>query len=216
MGLFKVNEDKELVINRDEILLVKEFHKVITKDKGSARDAQGRKKLQAFSELAFIYFYCDYTSPYIDRDEKDKMRIAKLEASLEESWKPDEWVWAAVKKYEELQDGFAIKTYIELKKGLRSTYEATLLFNKQTDALIRIIDSKLEKIEDLKDFNPADLLSLNSGLMTNINLMIDIATKTNKALEAIEKYEQKIKSDEAEERTLKGGGSIGNREIPKD
>lgn len=215
MKLFRVNEDGELVIDRDEILLVKEFHKILTKDKGSARDSQARKKMLAFKEFAFIYFYTDYTSPYIERDDKDRMRVSKLEACLEDDWTPDAEVKDGIRKYKELQNGFAINSFIELKKGLKSTYEAITLINQQTSIFINMVSDKLTKVQDLKDVNPADLVVLNTALIGNIGQMTKLAKQTMQTMEEIEKYEEKIKSEESDERKIKGGVAIGNREIPK-
>jgi len=108
MKLIKRNEDNELEI-ADEVLFISEFRTLVRRDRGSEGDTQGRKKLAAIKELAFIYFYIDFNSPYSAyRTNKillDDIRFIKVRnaVGLPEDWVPDEIVDKACDRYKEMQ-----------------------------------------------------------------------------------------------------------------
>ena len=69
MRLFK--EDNFNIVIDPEAKIIPEFKKIITSDKD-------RKKRNAHRELSYIYFMCDYRSPYsIYPKEERKQRLIK-------------------------------------------------------------------------------------------------------------------------------------------
>lgn len=91
--------EDEMPVFNPEVRLVKEFHKLLKRDKGSKGDHDGRKKLKATRELSFIYFYCVYDSRFEAYDGQEKIDMIKELVELPDDWKIDEDVQAAIDKY---------------------------------------------------------------------------------------------------------------------
>jgi hypothetical protein len=96
------------------------FKKIIERDKGrksergvyETGDADGRRKILATKELAFIYFYADprspYTESYLDLRERAEKIMVRL--GMPENWKLDSVVQEAIDFYlEEIKDDFDVK-----------------------------------------------------------------------------------------------------------
>ncbi len=79
------------------------FKAIIIADKGSEGDAQARKKLMATKEIAFVYWYSKFDSPFHKFKGSDKTFQIKKALALPEKWKPSELVMEACSFYEELQ-----------------------------------------------------------------------------------------------------------------
>lgn len=86
MKLFTINPDtQEIDLNKEWIFLIPEFIVLLKRDKGSAGDYRGEKKLHARRELTYIYFMEDFGSPLRDwEDDKKKHEEALRCASLAE------------------------------------------------------------------------------------------------------------------------------------
>ncbi len=101
--------------------MIKEYNAIIKRDKGSDGDYDGRKKLMATKELAYIYFYADYKSPYYKYDEREKyLRICKA-LHLPENWMPDELIQAGIDRYSEVQTTDAMLDLEAAKKAAKAT-----------------------------------------------------------------------------------------------
>lgn len=77
-----------------EVLKIKEFAAVINRDKTKG-------KCKAMAELAYMWFFCDIKSDFldiIDEEERSAEIISALDG-LPSEWKPDEVVTAAVERY---------------------------------------------------------------------------------------------------------------------
>jgi hypothetical protein len=79
------------------------FKAIIIADKGSEGDAQARKKLMATKEIAFVYWYSKFDSPFHKFKGSDKTFQIKKALALPEKWKPSDLVMEACAFYEELQ-----------------------------------------------------------------------------------------------------------------
>jgi len=117
MRLFEIDETHNVRPNRAWIDLIPEFHALLKRDKGSKGDSQGRNKLRARKELAYIYFLCDFGSPIRDWREDEKKKEALYYAGLEAE-DIDEVVETAIKKYVDLQHRAArsIRTFQSMNK----------------------------------------------------------------------------------------------------
>src|SRR6478752_9185790 len=83
---------------------IKEYRDIIERDRGSTGDSQGRKKLQATKELAFVVLFVNLKSAY-NRNYDEQSRTAELIRSLElpKDWKIDDKVKAAMTEYAKTQ-----------------------------------------------------------------------------------------------------------------
>jgi len=95
MKLFDLKE--RTVIVSPEALLVPEFEKLWKKDKT-------KDKGVAIRQLSFIYFVCDYRSPYRSAHTINKLEsIVGKDFMKDENYAPDPDMRVAMEKYRELQ-----------------------------------------------------------------------------------------------------------------
>lgn len=120
MRLFEIDETHNVRPNRQWIALIPEFAILLKKDKGSEGDSDGRKKLKARKQLAYIYFYCDFGSPIRDYTEDEKRKESRYYSGLTEEDEKEDILVAAINKYNELQYKAArsMRTFNAAKKGL--------------------------------------------------------------------------------------------------
>jgi hypothetical protein len=120
MRLFEINDQREVQLNKPWIYLIPEFKVLITRDKGSKGDYDGRHKKKAIQDFTFIYFFCDFNSPIRDYEENERMKEAVYYAGLDESEVGnDDELWIAVKSYESLllKTSRSLRTYKALLKA---------------------------------------------------------------------------------------------------
>jgi hypothetical protein len=177
MKLFELDEAKMVKINKPWILLIPEFAALYRRDKGSAGDYDGRKKLRTFKEFTFIYFYVDFRSPISSWEPEEKRKEALYYANLTEK-EIDSEIDLACKKYEQLQ--------IEASRSLRTLRSV----RKGIDAF----DAYMENI----DFNETD----DDGKLKHSpdKFVMNIA-RINKMYDELAKLEKRVEED------LKDGGT---------
>lgn len=145
MALF-VENSKGLVDIAPEARTIKQFKKIITRDKD-------RFKKRALSELAFIYFFADiqsnFNKNYPDDDERIKNIVESLD-DIDNSWKVDAII----------QD--AIDFYIE--NNTTASSRALTLQRKSVDSLVTKIN-KFASSDDINDISKAAKMTLDIPLM---------------------------------------------------
>lgn len=103
-----------------EVRMFAPFRKIIERDRGKKSernlyevgDADGRRKILATKELAFIYFYSDPRSPYVESYLDNKEREAKVckMLGMPEGWTIDSVVQEAVDFYlAEIKEDFDVR-----------------------------------------------------------------------------------------------------------
>jgi len=208
MRLFR-SKNGVLELVRDELLLIKEFSNVISFVKGE----------NLFSTITpemiftYIYFYCDYTSPYNNKDDNERHIKAVYEAQLPNGWVPNNIVNAAIDKYIELRETSQIKTLKSFQKALDLTVEVIdATSNRLRVALKRLSNVDIETITDVEElqkyttnFNMIKqdldyLLKVQPNIKNNIKVNYDL-------------LQQAIK-DDFEDKKAAGERKIGNRADP--
>lgn len=193
MRLFDIGEDKSVMLNKVWIMLIPEFATLLKRDKGSAGDYRGDKKLKATREFTFIYFFTDFSSPLRDWEDDERKKEALYYGGLQEE-QLDEEVWAAQAKYQELQLSASrpLRTLKALYKGL--------------DAL----DQYFEDLDFKKTDKQGKLLNDPSATVTN-------AGKLNKMYDEIRNFEKRVEDDLKNAGTgIRGPNStLGDQETTK-
>jgi hypothetical protein len=152
--LFKIDEDTFLVdLNKEWISTIPEFKKIISSDRGSKGDADGRKKLHAIKVFTFIYHYCDFQSQFIDYDDNRRREEALHNAGLCEDDVTIVAVEIAIDKYNKLQD----------TRILRLLNSANGAIDKLTDYFDNI-DFELRDINDKLMYSPKEINGLIQSL----------------------------------------------------
>tara|TARA_R100001463_G_C3450119_1_gene213573 strand:+ start:160 stop:705 length:546 start_codon:yes stop_codon:yes gene_type:complete len=181
MRLFDL-KDRNVIIS-PEALLIPEFKALWTRDKS-------KEKLKAMRELSYIYFICDYKSPY-----RDSYALSRLEAMVckdfmkDEKYTPDAKVSAAKSKYKELQK---TPSMLLLDASLQTV-------NKLTDYLQNIDLTERDK-NDKPIYKPSDVTSS----LKNIGGIV----------ESLSKVKESVEKEMSEQASLRGQRKKGNREDP--
>lgn len=220
---FVLNDDKELEINRLELKKIVEYNTLIVRDKGSAGDYDGRKKLRAGAELYYIYLVYDIRSVYVNLPLEHRKLKARQDAKLPDTWdENDEAVQAAIRRYlEDFKLTSAGKAYMVAEKAYHTMasdvedIQETLINNK---LLLKNIVAKLgghvktqagemEIMTKVTECNAiiAEMLKLQKDMNTNIQSFGKLSL-TVKELAA------KFREEGGDLKIVVGGRELGNRE----
>lgn len=180
MRLFEEKENKVSVAS--ELKLIPEFKQVLEKEKASSIGVFG-----------YIYFMCDYRSPYSNYAEEERHSRLVKDLNLGAGWKIAPHVKKAMDRYVELQDTPAIKTLKAIREGLVASSNAI-------DMLSRKINEAVDGTAE--DSDTEDVIKL-------ITSLLGIADKLPKAVDSISALEEKIKKEQSNDTRVRGGGSIG-------
>ena len=180
--LFK---DGNLVINKTEILTVPEFRTILTRDRGSVGDHDGRKKKQAFKEFSYIYHMADVNSTNIRNGISGQKAVdnAKSWSGLDTDYRADEVVNKAIAKYKELQYSLPRETIYELVK----TYGVI-------NTVIKGIRKNIEELatkDKLTVDQANDALNMINTLITQGENLPKLTTKLVTAIGQLERLEEK-------------------------
>lgn len=160
MELITVVDD--MPVFNPEVRMIKEFKRLLERDKGSKGDHDGRKKHVATKELCFIYFWCAYDSRFDAFEGKEKTKILKEYLDLPEKWKVDDDIKAAVKAYRFLTETPSMRLYKKMVEGVKNiedfiddvdlektTKSGTLVFSPEK--LVKVITDLPKTIQALND-----------------------------------------------------------------
>ena len=186
---FRVDDEEELEII-EEARLHKPFKKIIERDRGSKGDSQGRKKLLAKKELAYIYWEGLYSSHYkIQDDDSSRLAAIKSDLDLPDDWKPDDVVLEGLELFIQSQ----VTPSMEL---LNVALEGV----KKLKSYIKDID-----LQEVVDSGPRKGSLVHSP--TEYKKILDSLPAT---IESLQKNQDLVKKElDLAESTARGGGEIG-------
>jgi hypothetical protein len=187
MKLFVLRDDFTIEINKEEVLLVKEFEELFSLkfNKDEKGDMDGRKRQKAHKVLAYIYLVYDWKSPYSEYSPREKHEAATLDTGLSEEILRDQAVINAIRKYMELQD-------TRILKLLRSSYQ--------------VVDKIRHHFEtvDLSERDPES----GKPIFTAKDLMANLAS-LGKTVESLSQLEHIVKKEQEMDRSLRGDAEPG-------
>jgi hypothetical protein len=164
MRLLRVNEDYQVIPERDTLSLIPEFAELFmlnyNKQEG---DVQGRKRNRAKSELIYMYFMYDFRSEYASLDIDERHEQSMKAAGLFVDYAISAALKAAIDKFCELQDTRELKL-------LRSAY-------KVTDKLRTYFDSV-----EIDDTNAKNLIDNMSKIGNVLESLKKVEENVKKAL----------------------------------
>jgi hypothetical protein len=138
------------------------------------RDKQ-RTKLNAYAELCYVFYMCDYKSEYRNYPVKEKQAKIKKDFTdqrLGEKWKPDAKVEAAISKYLEMQETHSLRFLIGVQKTL----------DKLSDYLDEV------EIEDGKDGNITQIMAAIDKGSKIVAGLAKLKESVSKEVSHIKKY----------------------------
>lgn len=200
--LFEFNDNKISLV-RPEIGLYKEFSTILRRDRGTAKDSDGRKKYRAMREFHYIYLMADYDSSLLDKGltGKELKEEAKSEAELPDNWKEDEFIRAAITKYKALNFDSSKELILELLILFRGNIKRVIRLREGVDRLLEnpmLSRSEMESIAQLQE----KIFDIAAGTPGKI-----------KALTQALKDTKELNLGDIEE--LRGGGPIPESALPE-
>ena len=189
MNLFTVGTDFKVALNKDWLLLVPQFKKLIHRDRGSIGDVDGRKKFKAIKELTYIYHVSDPRSPL-------------------ESFQPMEREEKAL-QYAELKEQDIDNAVLEAL----SEYEVLLSDASPSLALLRSAKSANSKLIEHFDTIDFDATDKQGKLLHSATSHIKNITMLKPLHESIVAFEKIVFDELKEKQGTRGKTELGDREI---
>lgn len=200
MKLF-IYKEGELTLDRAEILLHPELKVILTRDKGSSGDSDGRKKLQAFKEFTYIYMVCDYSSYPNQRglNEKETHKYACDVVGFSENWLPDNDLCTAMDFYVDANESIAKELNKELLASFKNHYK-----------VVKRLRSETEKLLDKTSLTPAEISQLTDTQAT----LLKIATSLPMQFKSLQEAQELIKKEETPGEIARGGDMVSESQDP--
>ena len=171
------------VIISPEALMIPEFKSLWEKD-------ESEDKEEALKELSYVYFTCDYKSPYLTSMGKDRVRLAVAKDFMKDShYKPGLDIEEAIEKYKDLQVTPSMRL---LEASIRTVYNLTNYLEN--------VDLQERDKNNKPIYKPTDVTnSLKSigGIVESLN-----------------KVQEQVEREQTSKGTLRGQRQKGNREDP--
>ena len=217
--------DGQLVINRTEVLSVKELKKIATRKIGMPGDHDGRKKLRNLLELQFVKYFAETrlhsTSIYAGMSDKVKTQKIKEDIGLPDDWTPDEHVKAAIEKYAEI-----LNDYIPSARVLNSFEKGLTLIADSNLAVMKRLQGYVEKLNEFEENIISEEGEIDLGTVEALNIatqsvqkcigdFVKLSKDLPAMLDTINKLRDTVRKEEGGVARKRGGKEIGNREIPK-
>jgi hypothetical protein len=189
MSLFRENSGK--ITLQPEIQKIDAFAQIIRRDKDKA-------KRNAHNELAFVYFWTDYKSPYLNNNEENRLARLRKDLRLGDDWKPDAAIKNAIDKYRELNETPAIRTLRTVKETLAVTVAVTESMRKKVEASLEAYNTgdETENSEDI------------TVIIQAVTALITLSEKIPKTISVLGAMEEKVKTESADTK-IYGGGKAG-------
>ena len=179
----------------------------------------------------FIWFSCDWESPFVQDGLGDKLCIhnAAVESKLEDELVLDDVLQSAMTKYKSLQNTGSLALLNSLLKGFNTVNKTVNILNDSMIQTIEKIQSysspqagsekelfQLGEVEE-SGYNPLDAQASKDNvkeLMIGISQLTDIAKKVPDMIENLENLKKKVATEQSEQKGKAGGGKVGERELP--
>ncbi len=205
---FLVTVEDEYPIFNPVARNIKEFLRIITRDKGSVGDAQGRKKLMALKELAFIALFSDLTSSYRIRNEDEDERTDELKKTLElpDDWVIDDVMRDAIKVYEDANQTPSSGLLEAVRKAVNSSRKMIAIVERRLQERVARLEGE---VLDDKERN-----ALIDTIFADIDKVVNISDKIGDQLEKLDKLEEKYVK-ELEMMSGKNKSAVSTWQLPR-
>ena len=207
MRLLKVNNALELEII-PEILEIPEFKAIVKRVKKCKGDNDGRLKLMAKKELAYVYHMASDEGPYFSYEPKERHQRLANDLFEDHTWKADDEILKAIEKFKELNHTPASKTVNTIINALHKA-------NKIVDTLINEIENNLkeEKYKQGVTNKQGQIVTGVEIMLGDIQALIKAANEIPKSIDIFEKLQEKIlKEKQIAASKFRGGAEISDFE----
>ena len=172
------NTTHKLVLNEPEILLVKEFGKLMDLGRNKTKtDKTGADRTRAFREFTYIYLMLDWQSFYSQFSEAERNEAAKQDAELTEEEFSDPDFRAACRRYREIQES---ARDIKLIKAAQNKVDELIdYFNHGSDLTER------DPISGKPIFKAKDVMAEMSTISKVIDELAELESRYKKKTKAV-------------------------------
>ena len=187
MNLLVVTNEFDVSV-APEALELKAFKALVTRDKGSKGDHDGRKKYRAKAEFAYIWHMTHVDSPYFSQERALRHKNLVKDLFVDEPWKPDELVQEALALYESLVKTTSVRVLETIRDSLIVTDNMTKkLIENISD---RITNGEYKKVVLNRVGTPISGVSI---IMDDLTQLIKLSNEIPKTIDTMEKMEEKVK-----------------------
>jgi uncharacterized protein YqgV (UPF0045/DUF77 family) len=207
MRLLRVNEDLTLDII-PEVLEIPEFKAIVKRVKKCKGDTDGRLKLMARKELAYVYHMSSDEGPYFSFPPKERHQRLANDLFEDHKWEPDVEILAGIEKFKELNQTPSSKTVGTIINALHKA-------NKIVDTLINEIENNLdeEKYKQGVTNKQGQIVTGVEIMLGDIQALIKAANEIPKSIDIFEKLQEKIlKEKQVAASKFRGGAEISDFE----
>jgi uncharacterized protein YqgV (UPF0045/DUF77 family) len=207
MRLLKVNDDLSLEIV-PEVLEIPEFKAIVKRIKKCKGDNDGRLKLMARKELAYVYHMSSDEGPYFSFAPKERHQRLANDLFEDHKWEPDAEILAGIEKFKELNQTPSSKTVGTIINALHKA-------NKIVDTLINEIENNLdeEKYKQGVTNKQGQIVTGVEIMLGDIQALIKAANEIPKSIDIFEKLQEKIlKEKQVAASKFRGGAEVSDFE----
>lgn len=211
--------NNELVVQREELLMVKEFKLIWTRVRGMETDNDGRKKRMNTLELMYIQKMADclmQDNIYAGFSDREKHHKVKADIGLPTGWEADTPVREAVSKWIEIQMTYSPSVHIlrNIHDGLMLSGNAIQTINKQLVSLIATNNNLISN-----DMNVEDVVTVtenSKAIVQLIGSVLDLGKRIPNTINEITNFEKTIRKEIGEKTSpfKAGGKKVGLFENP--
>lgn len=208
--LHLIERNKMIVTVKDEFYTVPEFAAI---SKKYAKKKNGDELV--LREVRYLFFLCDYRSPYDGMDKEDRERESRHVSQLDSKWEPDKVTKAAVLRYKEFIKMIPSSTLLSTaRRGLtivNSSMENIITkiekAVKEKEARQHALGTNLDNVKVDTKREISELLGFVDDFMKQVGNIPD-------KMKIIDKISEQVKKEESDSTILVGNKKKGNREDP--
>ena len=209
MKLLTTNENLETEIS-SELLEIEDFKILVKRVKVGREDNDGRRKLIARKELAYVYHMSNPLSRYYNysEDERKKKLKEDLFKEVDPTWEPDEVVAKAIAKYQELTKTPSLHS---VESMLNSLHECTDIVNAMTKQIKEnLIEEKYKAGINNKK---GEVITGVEIMLGDLTALLKVSKEIPNHIEVLEKLFEKLKAERSKAASkIRGGAQISERE----
>lgn len=188
MKFFKYDNVNECVtLNKEEILLVKEFTALMEDERNKCKeDKTGKGKTRAFREFAYIYLFFDWESPFFNDPEQERHARSLDNARLSDLEFEDVTFKTACRTYSDIQNR---NINLRMLRGCMASVEKLIYYFENVDI------NERDPVTGKPIYSSKDLIS-------NIKNAKDLVV-------SLQDLEKQVKKDLEPDSGLRGGAEAG-------
>lgn len=207
--VLKLNEELNLEIAA-ELLEIEQFKTIIKRVKVGRTDSEGKKKLIATKEIAYVYHMANPLSPYYNYSETERAKKLKsdLFTGIDDEWEPDNEVKACIVKYRELTKTPSLHAVDSMLNSLHECNDIIIEITKQLKQ-----DLKDGKHKSGINNKRGQIVSGTELMLNDLTALLKVSKEIPNHIEVLEKLQKKLQEERKMSKVkIKGNVYVSDRE----